>query len=282
MIQPTVGTSQAEISYSNSTDFGTTWNSETIISSVDSYASAPEDARITTSSANHVFVMWRDGKYGSTNGFAGSVMLRRSTNHGQMWNEEIRLTDVPSGIGQSLSCLDSLVAPVWHNEAQPFIGVSLRLSTDGGAAWQSELAVSDSSTQALYPDVAIQDAMIHVVWAKRVGGMPDQVYYRRGRIITTGVSERPDGVPYLSRLYQNYPNPFNSSTVVFYTLGTRSSVHVRVYDVVGRRVRDIVDETQGPGDFRIQFDGRTLSSGVYFLELHAGRLTLRRPMLLVK
>lgn len=93
-----------------------------------------------------------------------------------------------------------------------------------------------------------------------------------------GTGERPSGYG----LEQNYPNPFNPSTSIMYSLSERSFVTLRVYDVLGREVATLVDGHQGAGRHTEVFDGRGLTSGVYFYSLSAGNFRATREMLLLK
>jgi hypothetical protein len=91
-----------------------------------------------------------------------------------------------------------------------------------------------------------------------------------------------------TRLYQNEPNPFNPSTVIPFALHERARVRIRIYDVSGRLVRTLLDEVRDPGVYRdVRWDGRTddgrsASSGVYFVRLQAGRIDQVRKMVLLK
>jgi hypothetical protein len=93
--------------------------------------------------------------------------------------------------------------------------------------------------------------------------------------------------PHEYRLSQNYPNPFNPTTKIEYQLPFDSKVQLRVYDVVGREVATLVDETRAAGYYDTIFDARALSSGVFFLRIAAEALVekasyteVRRMMLL--
>ena len=83
-------------------------------------------------------------------------------------------------------------------------------------------------------------------------------------------------------LEQNYPNPFNPVTQIQYSISEHSNVTLEVYDVLGRHVSTLVDETQSPGQYEISFDGSDLSSGTYIYRLQAGDQTQSRTMMLVK
>ncbi len=74
-------------------------------------------------------------------------------------------------------------------------------------------------------------------------------------------------------LFQNYPNPFNPSTVIGYQLSAVSHVTLKIYDVLGREVKTLVNERQDAGSHSVTFDASYLPSGVYFYRLSAGSLT---------
>ena len=97
------------------------------------------------------------------------------------------------------------------------------------------------------------------------------------------------GMPSTFGLEQNYPNPFNPTTTIGYTiagtghevLGT-GRVKLAVYDLLGREVALLVNESKSPGDYSLQFDGSTLGSGVYYYRLEAGGSVATRSMVLLK
>ena len=84
------------------------------------------------------------------------------------------------------------------------------------------------------------------------------------------------------RLYQNYPNPFNSTSNLKFEIVNSGHVKIIVYDVQGREVQTLVNETLKPGTYETTFDGSTLNSGVYFYKLIADGFTETKKMLLLK
>jgi len=89
------------------------------------------------------------------------------------------------------------------------------------------------------------------------------------------------------RLDQNYPNPFNPTTTLDFTLAHTAQVSLIVYDLLGTRVRTLVDGTRTPGRHIVQWPGtddfgRSLSSGVYFALMRAGRFVACRKLLLLR
>ena len=83
-------------------------------------------------------------------------------------------------------------------------------------------------------------------------------------------------------LDQNYPNPFNSQTIIRYSLAQQDFVKLSIYDMLGRRVSVLVDETQNPGLHSVSFDASNLSSGIYTYCLDAGNETVSRKLILIK
>ncbi len=92
---------------------------------------------------------------------------------------------------------------------------------------------------------------------------------------------------YHDRLEQNFPNPFNPTTTLAFSIKAGAHVKLTIYDVAGRRVRDLVNEQRAPGAYRVVWDGRNengapVSTGVYFYKLVAGSFTATRKMTLLK
>jgi len=83
-------------------------------------------------------------------------------------------------------------------------------------------------------------------------------------------------------LFQNYPNPFNPSTKIKFTVPTRQSVTVSVYDITGRIIRSFLRSYKTSGTYEIDFDGSNLSSGVYFYKCTANGFAQTKSMILIK
>ena len=84
-------------------------------------------------------------------------------------------------------------------------------------------------------------------------------------------------------LKQNYPNPFKTSTVISYSLSESALVELNIYDVLGSKVRTLVNEEQSAGNYNVPFDAKDLSSGIYFCRLSAdGVSSEKKKMLLLK
>jgi hypothetical protein len=89
-------------------------------------------------------------------------------------------------------------------------------------------------------------------------------------------------IPCTFQLLQNYPNPFNASTVIRFEIEKKSDVTLTIYDILGREVTTILNETKQPGFYDVRFDGSELSSGAYFYRLQAGEMVETKRMMLLK
>ena len=83
-------------------------------------------------------------------------------------------------------------------------------------------------------------------------------------------------------LSQNYPNPFNPSTTIQYEIPKNGSVTIKVYDVLGREVKTLVNEQKSLGNYRVEFNGSKFASGVYFYQLRVGSYLSTKKMILLK
>ncbi len=105
------------------------------------------------------------------------------------------------------------------------------------------------------------------------------------RSFLTGLQTDVEGtshIPLKFALAQNYPNPFNPSTTISYELSALSHVSLKVYDVLGRLVRTLVNKVERPGDYKVEFNAADLPSGLYFYRLQAGSFSKTMKSMLLK
>ena len=98
----------------------------------------------------------------------------------------------------------------------------------------------------------------------------------------TGTEEVVNTIPSEFKLEQNFPNPFNPTTNISYSVAAPIMVTLKVYDVLGREIKTLVNNLQSPGNYTITFDARGLSSGVYFYRLSAGDFNVSKKLMLLK
>ena len=88
-------------------------------------------------------------------------------------------------------------------------------------------------------------------------------------------------------LQANFPNPFNPETTISYLLPEQTDVQISIFNMLGQKVKTLVDTRQGPGSFTVKWDGRSdanlqLSSATYFYQIRSNGKTRTRRMLLLK
>lgn len=158
---------------------------------------------------------------------------------------------------------------------------------DGKEYWAGDIANGVNSTGEFHqPFFVLLNMAVGGDWP----GSPDSttvfpdtmfVDYVRVYQLAAGV-HRSGSAPGGFRLVQNYPNPFNPATTICYQLAAVSHVTLKVYDVLGREVRTLVNGVETPGSYETRFNARDLPSGVYFYRLSADGLSRVGKLLLLK
>ncbi|MBN2416834.1 Ig-like domain-containing protein [bacterium] len=101
--------------------------------------------------------------------------------------------------------------------------------------------------------------------------------------------DQPAFQPFSHQLFANYPNPFNPETVIRFELAgaTAKRVTLTIYDILGRKVKTLVDEVRQPGTYNVTWSGSDarggrMSSGVYIYRLEIGAYVSARRMILIR
>ena len=94
-------------------------------------------------------------------------------------------------------------------------------------------------------------------------------------------------IPTSFALHQNYPNPFNPITTLRYDLPEQATVNIIIYDMLGRQVRTLINQTQDAGYKSVIWNATNnqrnpASAGVYLYHIHAGEFVQTRKMVLLK
>jgi len=84
------------------------------------------------------------------------------------------------------------------------------------------------------------------------------------------------------RLEQNYPNPFNPATTISYSIPKRGKVSLKVYDLIGREVAELVNEEKSPGTHNVKWETGNFAGGVYFYRLSTDGITVTKKAILLK
>jgi hypothetical protein len=110
----------------------------------------------------------------------------------------------------------------------------------------------------------------------------DDVFMAKGTPPTSNVKHKKPIVPAELSLMQNYPNPFNPKTRISYSIPAPSKVELVVFDLLGKKVKTLVNEEKPVGTFEVVFDGSDYSNGTYFYKLTTDAQSITRKMLLIK
>ncbi len=106
--------------------------------------------------------------------------------------------------------------------------------------------------------------------------------------LVTSLQDSPNGTsPDNFQLYAAYPNPFNPLTTIPYALPRTAHVRISVYDIAGREISELIDETQPPGHYEIRWQGlnhlgKKVPSGLYIIRMQAGGVEQNKKILLIK
>ncbi|MFN3873257.1 MAG: T9SS type A sorting domain-containing protein, partial [Ignavibacterium sp.] len=99
--------------------------------------------------------------------------------------------------------------------------------------------------------------------------------------ITSNITQNNNDQKYFS-LNQNYPNPFNSSTNIRFTIPEKTLVTIKVFDILGNEIAELLNAEKDAGTYTIKFNADNLSSGLYLYQMKAGGYSFMGKMTLLK
>jgi len=97
-----------------------------------------------------------------------------------------------------------------------------------------------------------------------------------------GVQNISTDIPVSFKLSQNYPNPFNPETNILFDIPKKTFVTLKVYDILGKEVAELLNENMNPGYYNVDFDASHLPSGAYFYNITTSEFTQTKKMMLLK
>jgi hypothetical protein len=89
-------------------------------------------------------------------------------------------------------------------------------------------------------------------------------------------------IPDRDLISQNYPNPFNPTTRIEFSVNSQKNVRIDIFDSIGRRIQTLVNRPFTRGFHFVEFDGSSLSTGIYFYRIVTGQISQTRKMILIK
>jgi len=106
--------------------------------------------------------------------------------------------------------------------------------------------------------------------------------WRKNADMTSGITTISTKIPDCYTLHQNYPNPFNPSTKIKFDITKTTNTKLTIFDITGREVKVLVNETLQPGTYETNWNADNLSSGIYFYKLTTQDFSETKKMLLLK
>jgi photosystem II stability/assembly factor-like uncharacterized protein len=224
-----------------------------------------------------------------------------STNNGDSW---IRITEGGvSGQGQTIRTFSSSDSLIYSG------GVYTFKSTDSGYSWQKLFNAPIFPIQIVANNNLIFTASNGVFMSEDYGqnwvdvsyGLPDScicsgifltdeyiitaiqlggIWRRNLSEITSVKNEDMHLNSY--ELSQNFPNPFNPSTKIKYSIPKSDIVQIKVYDILGKEIRTLLNVYKQAGTYEVVFDASDLTSGVYFYKIISGSYVETKKMIMLR
>jgi hypothetical protein len=141
-----------------------------------------------------------------------------------------------------------------------------------------------SSARAFQNGKSIIDTLFEIDSVKYIEFhvIPDSGDVLLSRMTALDVQQSESSFPKEYYFSQNYPNPFNPSTTISFYLPSNYFVSLKVFDIVGREVTEIVSEELSSGFYSRRWNAEKMSSGVYFYRMQAGSFTETKKLILLR
>jgi len=273
LIYQTAGPEAIEIAHIYSDDLGETWSEPTLISPVDDYAG--QWPRASVDSTGLLAACWFDYKYGSTGGSYGDILMNYSTDNGDTWYGEVRVTYEHSNQTSAILTDNPNFYVAYEDIRDGNREIYFRSSPDRGQNWSAEERITtDVDLDSHYPELSLSSCddakILHLAWSQEEGGRSFALILYSHTEIQTDIQE--NGIscmPGSLEINSIYPNPFNETTAIEYFLKNETNIVIEVFNILGERVAQVYDGSQKSGIHRIIFNAEfyQLSNGVYFVRI---------------
>lgn len=217
----------------------------------------------------------------STGIAVGLSKILKTTNQGSSWfnvdslaKTHIEGVDFYSGSGVGMI----------YGETGLFQNMFVKRTTDYGTTWSAFQIVDSTLTFLGVPlgGYLVSSTNVYLVGGNGSGG-PDMAFiYHTTNGGSVFVNQISNELPNTFLLLQNYPNPFNPTTIIEFSLPEKSLIKLKVFDVLGKQIAELVNENLTVGTYKVDFDASTYLSGVYFYTLEAEKFTETKRMVLLK
>ncbi len=176
-----------EVVYKRSSNLGTSWQIDTLLTENDGYYSdVPSISAYESKCGTELLMAWRDTKYGY--GFLGaSIIARAGLAGGKLWLPEQVLTNMLYGTEPQTAIRQNVRAVAWIEEVTPVdtLHAAVRATNSSLTDYCPEKDLTPDVSRGIWPRIAVSSHAVHVVWEQLVDGNSGtfRIFYRRGEII---------------------------------------------------------------------------------------------------
>ncbi len=203
------------------------------------------------------------------------------------WVADVQLT---SGSGNennsSLKCSESQGAfrLAYHSTGASYDTIVYKstFSLATGFSGHQVVNATNNSRNTTAPDViGFKTGATSYAGGVLFAGATTALWFDASAITPTDIRRETETAKNFS-LLQNYPNPFNPVTNIKFSIPSKEYVTLKVYDITGKEMAVLLSRNLNQGTYSVSFDGRNISSGVYFYKIEAGNFSDVKKMILVK
>jgi hypothetical protein len=265
------GTNISALYYSNSMDAGTTWSlNERLSDYFDPHVGWPQQQKM-----GDYFHMVSDNN-GANLAWAATFNGEQDVYYSYIADSTIvpvELLSFSASLAANVVTLSWSTATELNNN-----GFEIERSSDK-TNWRTIGFREGKGTTSEPEQYSYSDILTDVVSSK--------LYYRLKQVDFNGSFKYLDIVeveiaPSEFSISQNYPNPFNPTTTIKYQVPELSIITLKLYDVLGNEIVTLINEEKQAGNYKIEFNGTGLPSGIYFYQLKAGNFVETKKMSLLK
>ena len=224
------------------------------------------------------WMQYDTGDVAANNWPQADAMVAWSDCEGAHWSEPTNITDTHAPGGEAGHCMHERDITANELVVDDYLQLLYVMDKDAGGIPQDEGAWT--LNPVYYHRVPI-DEISH----DRIGEFSYPMHVDSTGFPpphTNHVRQVDNEVPVSFQLAQNYPNPFNPTTNIRFDLNGLGHVSLKVYNVLGQEVANLVDGRLEAGTYEVPFDATELASGVYFYKLSSSAQTDTRKMVLLK
>ncbi len=200
--------------------------------------------------------------------------IYRSLNNGTTWEDLNSLLDLWYTYAVAIDATDNVFISTWTGGIYKLTGITP--SAPGGSSSIQSFVWEPVGMNGFGVSSLLIDENTNTIFA----GIDDGTLYGNSEILTSVDSNIE--VPVEFDLGQNYPNPFNPTTSIKVSIQERGNYSLRIYNSIGQEVNSLFTGSLEAGYYDFTFDGKNLSSGVYFYSLTGKNINITKKMMLLK